>query len=232
MAYDQDIDTTMGRTRLRPVPSGRVTAQQAYRFGIALAVIAFALLVLFVNILTALLALLGFMYYTVIYTRWLKRSTWQNIVIGGGAGAIPPLVGWAAAYGQLTWASLFLFVIVFYWTPPHFWALALLKRKDYSKAGIPMLPVVAGEAETARQMWLYSWVMVALSLVLVPLQAMGVPYLISAVTLGAVFLWLAWHVNREQSPTAALSLYKYSLLYLALLFAAMVVDRMMIRAWS
>jgi protoheme IX farnesyltransferase len=229
MAYDFDIDAHMGRTQFRPVPSGRVTARSAFIFGIALAVIAFLILVLFVNVLAAGLALLGFFYYTVIYTRWLKRSTWQNIVIGGGAGAIPPLVGWAAAYGQLTVPALFLFIIIFYWTPPHFWALALMKRKDYAKAGVPMLPVVAGDAETARQMWLYSWGMVALSIVLVPLQAMGLVYLVSALVLGGIFLLRAWHVHREHTTVSALSLYKYSLLYLALLFFAMVLDRMVVR---
>jgi protoheme IX farnesyltransferase len=229
MAYDYDIDRTMARTQLRPVPSGRVPSRNALIFGLVLAALATLVLILFVNILAALLSLAGFFYYTVIYTRWLKRSTWQNIVIGGGAGAIPPLVGYAAAYGQLTWAALFLFVIVFYWTPPHFWALALLKRKDYAKAGVPMLPVVAGDVETSRQMWLYSWCLVVLSLALVPLHAMGVVYLLSALGLGAIFLLRAWHVNREHTPVSALSLYKYSLLYLALLFSAMVLDRMVIR---
>jgi heme o synthase len=229
MAYDVDIDTLMGRTKLRPVVSGRISSRNAFIFGAVLALVAFLILVLFVNVLAACLSLLGFVYYTVIYTRWLKRSTWQNIVIGGGAGAIPPLVGWAAAYGQLTWAALFLFVIVFYWTPPHFWALALLKQKDYALAGVPMLPVVAGDVETARQMWLYSWGMVVLSLVLVPLQAMGPLYLVCAVGLGAIFLWRAWRVNHEHTPLSARSLYKYSLLYLALLFCAMVLDRMAVR---
>jgi protoheme IX farnesyltransferase len=229
MAYDQDIDSTMTRTSLRPVPSGRIRSRNAFIFGVVLAVFATAVLVLFVNVPAALLSLVGFFYYTVIYTRWLKRSTWQNIVIGGGAGAIPPLVGYAAAYGQLTWAALFLFIIVFYWTPPHFWALALLKRKDYASAGVPMLPVVAGDVETSRQMWLYSWGMVALSLALVPLHAMGVIYLVSALGLGAIFLLRAWRVNREHTPVSALSLYKYSLLYLALLFCAMVLDRMVIQ---
>jgi protoheme IX farnesyltransferase len=229
MAYDVDIDSTMGRTKLRPVPSGRMTSRSALVFGIVLAVLAFVILVLFVNVLAAALSLLGFFYYTVVYTRWLKRFTWQNIVIGGGAGAIPPLVGWAAAYGQLTWPSLFLFVIVFFWTPPHFWALALLKRKDYTLAGVPMLPVVAGPAETARQMLLYSVGMVALTVILVPLQVMGWVYLAGAAVLGGIFLWRAWQVNREPTPQTALSLYKYSLLYLALLFAAMVIDRLILR---
>ena len=230
MAYDVDIDNTMGRTKLRPVPSGRMTPRRAFVFGIVLASVAFMLLVLFVNILAAVLSLAGFVYYTVIYTRWLKRSTWQNIVIGGGAGAIPPLVGWAAAYGQLTWPSLFLFLIVFFWTPPHFWALALMKRKDYTTAGVPMLPVVAGPAETARQMLLYSIGMMAVTVVLTPLQMMGWIYLVFAVALGSVFLWHAWQVVKDPLPTrgAALTLYKYSLLYLALLFAVMVVDRLIL----
>jgi protoheme IX farnesyltransferase len=229
MAYDFDIDSTMGRTRLRPVPSGRMTARRALVFGIILALVATTLLVLFVNVLAAVLSLVGFFYYTVIYTRWLKRTTWQNIIIGGGAGAIPPLVGWAAAFGQLTWPSLFLFVIVFFWTPPHFWALALLKRKEYGMAGVPMLPVIAGPNETARQMWLYSVGMVALSLVLAPLHVMGVFYLVGAVVLGGIFLWHAWKLNHEPSPVLALSLYKYSLLYLALLFTAMIIDRLLFR---
>jgi len=229
MAYDVDIDSMMGRTKLRPVPSGRMSSRRAFVFGVVLAVIAFTILVLFVNILAAVLSLVGFFYYTVVYTRWLKRTTWQNIVIGGGAGAIPPLVGWAAAYGQLTWPSLFLFMIVFFWTPPHFWALALLKRKDYATASVPMLPVIAGPVETARQMLLYSLGMVALTVVLVPLQVMGWIYLVGAVALGGIFLWRAWQLNREQTSQTALSLYKYSLLYLALLFAAMVVDRLILR---
>jgi protoheme IX farnesyltransferase len=229
MAYDQDIDSTMARTQLRPVPSGRIRSRNAFIFGISMAVLAAVLLVLFVNVLAALLSLAGFFYYTVIYTRWLKRTTWQNIVIGGGAGAIPPLVGYAAAYGQLTWAALFLFVIVFYWTPPHFWALALLKRKDYASAGVPMLPVVAGDVETSRQMWLYSWGMVATSLALVPLRAMGLVYLVSALGLGALFLLRAWQVNHDHTQVTVLSLYKYSLLYLALLFCAMVLDRLVVQ---
>jgi protoheme IX farnesyltransferase len=225
MAYDADIDTVMGRTHRRPVPSGRISPRHALVFGVTLAVLSLLVFVLFVNLLAAALALLGFLYYTLIYTRWLKRSTWQNIVIGGGAGAIPPMIGWAAASGRLTWAAVILFVIVFYWTPPHFWALALLKRKDYAAAGVPMLPVVAGEAETARQILIYTFGMVAVTLVLVPLQAMGLVYLLGALALGGVFVWRAWQVNRERSPAMVLSLYKYSLLYLALLFAVMVLDR-------
>ncbi len=225
MAYDTDIDGLMGRTSLRPIPRGRITARQAYAFGFALAALSFAIFVLFVNVLAALLALAGFAYYTLIYTRWLKRRTWHNIIIGGGAGAIPALVGWAAAAGQLSVAALLLFAIVFYWTPPHFWALALMKKRDYANASVPMLPVIAGEAETARQIWLYTIAMVALSLTPVPLQAMGWLYLASALALGLIFLRRAWLLRRDLTTAAALRLYKFSLLYLALLFACMVIDR-------
>ncbi|BCX03417.1 MAG: protoheme IX farnesyltransferase [Candidatus Roseilinea sp.] len=225
MAYDSDIDQVMGRTSKRPVPSGRIAPHQAFVFGVTLAGLSFAIFILFVNWLAALLALIGFFYYTVIYTRWLKRSTWQNIVIGGGAGAIPPMIGWVAASSQLSLAAFVLFAIVFYWTPPHFWALALLKRKDYAAAGVPMLPVVAGEDETARQIFIYAFGMFALTLMLVPVQTMGGVYLAGAIALGAWFLWLAWRVNHEHTPQAALRLYVYSLLYLFALFAVMMIDR-------
>lgn len=225
MAYDSDIDRVMGRTSKRPVPSGRITPRRAFAFGVLLAMLSFAIFILFVNWLAALLAVIGFFYYTVIYTRWLKRSTWQNIVIGGGAGAIPPMIGWAAASGQLSLAAFVLFAIVFYWTPPHFWALALLKRKDYAAAGVPMLPVVAGEGETARQILIYAVGMFALTLMLAPVQAMGGIYLAGAIALGAWFLWLAWRVKHDHTPQAALKLYAYSLLYLFALFAVMMIDR-------
>lgn len=225
MAYDADIDNVMGRTSKRPTVSGRISPRRAFGFGVTLAALSFAIFMLFVNWLAALLAVLGFLYYTVIYTRWLKRSTWQNIVIGGGAGAIPPLIGWAAASGQITLSAVILFVIVFYWTPPHFWALALMKCKDYAAAGVPMLPVVAGEDETARQMLIYSIGMVAITLMLVPLQAMGGFYLAGALALGSLFVWKAWQVTREHSPVVVWGLYKYSLIYLFALFAVMVVDR-------
>lgn len=225
MAYDIDIDNKMGRTSKRPTASGRISARNAYLFGFALAIASVAIFILFVNWLAALLSVIGFIYYTVFYTKWLKRSTWQNIVIGGGAGAIPPLIGWAAASGTLSVAAIFLFVIVFYWTPPHFWALALMKRKDYAAAGVPMLPVVAGEHETTRQMLIYSLGMVAITLVLVPLQAMGWIYFAGALALGAWFMWLAWQLNRRNTPQAALKLYVYSLLYLFALFGVMMLDR-------
>ena len=225
MAYDIDIDLKMGRTSKRPTASGRISARKAYLFGFVLAGLSIAIFLLFVNWLSALLSVIGFLYYTVFYTKWLKRHTWQNIVIGGGAGAIPPLIGWAAASGQLSVAAVFLFVIVFYWTPPHFWALALMKRKDYAAAGVPMLPVVAGEHETTRQMLIYSLGMVAITLVLVPLQAMGWIYLAGALMLGAWFMWLAWQLNRRRTQQAALKLYVYSLLYLFALFGVMMLDR-------
>ncbi|MCS7061243.1 MAG: heme o synthase [Anaerolineae bacterium] len=234
MAYDSDIDRVMGRTSLRPTSQGRISARRAYVFGFALASLSLVVFVLFVNVLTAALALAGFVYYTVIYTAWLKRRTWHNIVIGGGAGAIPALVGWAAASSQITWPSLLLFAIVFYWTPPHFWALALMKRQDYARARVPMLPVIAGEAETARQIGSYSILLVILSLAPSAFGLMGWLYLIGALALGGVLLaraWRLWLQFRATSsepvsarPTAA-RLYKYSLFYLASLFVCMVVDR-------
>lgn len=226
MAYDFDIDHKMGRTSKRPVPSGRITRTRAYVFGFALMALSLAVFILYVNWLAALLSAVGFFYYTAIYTRWLKRNTWQNIVIGGGAGAIPPLIGWAAASSELTWSSLMLFAIIFYWTPPHFWALAIMKKNDYAAANVPMLPVVAGDKETAKQIVIYTVGMIALTLVLVPLQMMGNVYLLGAAGLGCVFLWRAWQVYKDQSRPVALKLYTFSLLYLALLFLIMMIDRL------
>jgi protoheme IX farnesyltransferase len=223
---DQDIDINMGRTSRRPIPSGRIPAWHALALGVALGVIAFALLWAFVNLPAALLSLAGYLYYVLIYTRWLKRSTPSNIVIGGGAGAFPPLVGWAAATGGLTLGSLFLFAIIFYWTPPHFWALALIREKDYARANVPMLPVVAGEAETRRQIVLYSVLMLVLTLMPTPLRMLGLPYLLMAATLGAIFLGYAIRLYRAASIASAWALYKFSLLYLFLLFIAMLIDRL------
>jgi heme o synthase len=222
---DRDIDLLMGRTGRRPLPSKRIPAAHALIQGLALGTIAFVLLGVFVNWLAAALALAGLLYYVFIYTLWLKRSSASNIVIGGGAGAFPPLVGWAAATGSLTLPSLFLFAIIFYWTPPHFWALALIREQDYARAGVPMLPVVAGDAETKRQILLYTLLMFMLTLMLTPLQIMGLPYLIMALALGGLFLRYVWRLRREGSTGAAWGLYRFSLLYLALLFVAMVVDR-------
>jgi protoheme IX farnesyltransferase len=222
---DADIDRLMGkRTRSRPVAAGRVPAAYALEFGLALSALSFVLLAGLVNLLTAGLALLGNLFYVFVYTRWLKRSTPQNIVIGGAAGAIPPLVGWAAATGELTLPALVLFGVVFLWTPPHFWALALLIRKDYAAAGVPMLPVVRGERETARQIVLYTAALVAFTLAPALWGMFGLIYLAAAGGLGATFVWLAWQLRRERTPARARLLFHYSLAYLALLFVAMAVD--------
>jgi len=222
---DADIDQLMGkRTRARPVAAGRVPPSRALEFGLALSAFSFVLLASFVNVLTAALALVGNLFYVLVYTRWLKRSTPQNIVIGGAAGAVPPLVGYAAATGNLALPALLLFAIVFFWTPPHFWALALLIRRDYEAARIPMLPVVRGERETTRQIVVYSLVLVGVTLLPVAWRTFGFVYLASAIALGAWFLLLAWRLRAEPTPARASGLFHYSLAYLALLFVAMAVD--------
>ncbi len=224
MYLDRDIDVLMGRTARRPLPSHKLDPRHALVYGVTLGVLSFVVLTVFVNLLSAVLALAGLLFYVFIYTRLLKRTTTQNIVIGGAAGAIPPMVGWAAATGQLSLAALWLFIIVFYWTPPHFWALALVRKTDYARAGVPMLPVVMGDAEARKQILLYSVLMVALSVLLVPLHVMGLVYLALALGMGGVFIWYAVGLVRDGTHAAAWKLYKYSLLYLALLFAAMVID--------
>jgi protoheme IX farnesyltransferase len=226
MYIDRDIDDRMARTRLRPIPGGRMHARHVLFFGVLLAVAAVLLLGIVANLLTAALALAGFYFYVFIYTRWLKRSTPQNIVIGGAAGAFPPLVGWAAVTGRVDLTAIYLFLIIFYWTPPHFWALALLKQTDYGRAGVPMAPLVWGEAETKRQMLWYTFILLALTVLPVTFGALGIVYFVSAVALGALFLWDVIRVMRaaEWIPVAW-KLYRFSLLYLALLFAAMVLDR-------
>jgi protoheme IX farnesyltransferase len=226
MYLDRDIDDRMARTRLRPIPSGRMTPAAVLAFGVALAVAATWLLAQFVNVLTASLALAGFYFYVFIYTRWLKRTTPQNIVIGGAAGAFPPLVGWAAVTGSLDLTAVYLFLIVFYWTPPHFWALALLKQADYGRAGVPMAPVVWGEQETMDHMLWYTLILIGLSVAPVAMGAFGAAYLVAALALGGLLLGGILRMRRERPWTgAAWWVYKYSLLYLALLFVAMVVDR-------
>ena len=230
MYLDRDIDDVMARTRLRPIPSGRLTPMQVLSFGVACATLATWMLAQFVNVLTAGLALAGFYFYVFIYTRWLKRSSPQNIVIGGAAGAFPPLVGWAAVTGSLDVTALCLFLIVFYWTPPHFWALALLKQVDYGRARVPMAPLVWGERETMHQMVWYTIILLALTLLPVLYGAFGLVYLLSAVVLGGLLLWGVLRVlsaARRGEPWSgpAWWVYKYSLLYLALLFLAMAVDR-------
>jgi protoheme IX farnesyltransferase len=221
---DRDIDIHMRRTDKRPVAAGRIPAERALEFGLALSALSFVLLASFVNVLAALLALAGGLFYVLVYTRWLKRSTPQNIVIGGAAGAVPPLVGWAAATGNLTIPALFLFLIVFFWTPPHFWALALLIRRDYEAARIPMLPVVKGEAQTARSIVGYSIVLVGISLLPFLWRTVGFFYAASALALGLAFIALAVVLQRRTTPANARRLFSYSLLYLALLFVAMALD--------
>jgi protoheme IX farnesyltransferase len=221
---DRDIDVHMKRTDRRPVATGRVAPERALEFGLALSALSFVVLTSFVNVLAALLAVFGNLFYVVVYTRWLKRTTPQNIVIGGAAGAIPPLVGWAAATGDLTIPALFLFLIVFVWTPPHFWALALLIKRDYEAARIPMLPVVRGERETARQIVLYSLLLVAVTVLPFAWHALGLVYLVSALALGAVFIGLALALQRHTDRRHARRLFSYSLLYLALLFVVMAID--------
>ena len=230
MYLDRDIDDVMTRTRLRPIPSGRMSPHAVLAFGVALATAATFLLGRFVNILTAALALAGFYFYVFVYTRWLKRSSPQNIVIGGAAGAFPPLVGWAAATGRVDITAVYLFLIVFYWTPPHFWALALNKQKDYGSAGVPMAPLVWGETETKKQMVWYSVVLVALTLLPLAFGAFGWVYAVSAVLLGARFMRdviVVWRATDYVKP--AWRLYGYSLIYLALLFVAMAADRQLLR---
>jgi protoheme IX farnesyltransferase len=222
---DRDIDKLMGqRTRARPLAAGRMPPSRALEFGLTLSAFSFVLLASLVNVLTAALALVGNLFYVLVYTRWLKRATPQNIVIGGAAGAVPPLVGWAAVTGNLGLPALWLFLIVFFWTPPHFWALALLIRRDYEAARIPMLPVVRGERETTRQILWYAAVLVGVTVVPVVWGPLGLPYLVAALALGGGFFWLAVRLRRATTPQHASTLFHYSLLYLALLFAAMAVD--------
>lgn len=226
MWFDRDIDDKMTRTRLRPIPSGRMTAGQVLAFGLALGASAFAIFWTQVNELAAWLALGGLAFYVLIYTMWLKRSSTQNIVIGGAAGAFPPLVGWASVTGRLDLAALYLFAIIFFWTPPHFWALALIKRTEYGRAGIPMLPVVHGEGRTKAEMLLYTLILVPLTLLPAVIGAFGPVYFAAALVLGAPLVWYCIQLLRTPGPgTHAWGLYKYSLLYLFLLFLAMGVDR-------
>ncbi|MGH2945710.1 MAG: heme o synthase [Solirubrobacteraceae bacterium] len=222
--WDRDIDAQMARTATRPVPAGRVPARAALAYGLLLGALSFALLATTVNLLSASLALAGFLGYVLVYTIWLKRSTPQNIVIGGAAGAVPPLVGWSAVTGGLDPAALYLFAIVFYWTPPHFWALSLLMKDEYARVGVPMMPVVHGEAETRRQIVLYTALLGVLTLLPVAFGFFGAVYAAAALALGGTFLTLAVRLQRRADRPAALRTYLYSLAYLALLFGAMVLD--------
>ena len=224
--YDRDIDYTMERTRHRPIPSGRIQTRDALLFAIALAILSFTLLTVFANLLAALLAMSGIVFYMLIYTHMLKRHTTQNIVIGGAAGAIPALVGWAAVTGSLSWSAWMLFAIVFIWTPPHFWGLALMIKDDYAKVGIPMLPVVEGEVETTRQIWIYTLILVPSTLLLIyPLGTAGVVYGLIAVTLGGKFIQKAWQLLQNPVDNMlARSVFKYSIIYMMLLCLGLVID--------
>jgi protoheme IX farnesyltransferase len=223
-ALDRDIDRVMKRTAGRPVASGRVSAAAAIAYGVLLGCTSFALLSLTVNPLAAVLAMSGLLGYVLVYTLWLKRSTPQNIVIGGAAGAVPPLVAWAAVTGGLEGTPIYLFAIVFFWTPPHFWSLSLLMKDEYARAGVPMLPVVRGEAETRRQILLYTVLLYAVTQLPFCAGAFGATYLLASVALGAAFVFGAWRLLRRPDRRTALRLYLFSLAYLALLFAAMVID--------
>jgi protoheme IX farnesyltransferase len=221
---DRDVDEVMRRTRRRPLPAHQVSPESALRFGYVLGAASFLFLSIAVNVLAASLALSAIAFYVFVYTLWLKRTTTQNIVIGGAAGAVPALVGWAAVTGSVALPAWVLFAIVFVWTPPHFWALALRYRTDYAAAGIPMLPVVRGEEETRRQILLYSLVLFVTTLVLYPVGHMGPVYLATAVVLGGLFVFRALRLWRERTPALAVSLFKFSIAYLALLFAAVAAD--------
>jgi protoheme IX farnesyltransferase len=224
---DRDIDQIMGRTQRRSLPSGKVQPKQALIFGIIMGVGSFIVLIAFVNLLSAVLALAAILFYVFIYTLGLKRTTAQNIVIGGAAGAVPVLVGWAAVTNSITLPAIWLFAIIFYWTPPHFWALSLLIQKDYEKANIPMLPVVMGEKETRRQIFLYSLLLLAVTLILFVLHTMGYIFLVGAVVLGGILIYMSVRLLRDEpeSKKWARTLFWYSNCYLAAIFAVMVIDR-------
>ena len=224
--YDRDIDYTMTRTRKRPIPSGRVQPHHALIFAVVLGTLSFSLLTVFANLLAASLAMSGIVFYMLIYTHWLKRHTTQNIVIGGAAGSIPPLVGWAAVTGNLSLTPWLLFAIIFLWTPPHFWALALMIKEDYAEVGVPMLPVVEGEETTAQQIWIYSWLVVPCSLLLMyPLGNLGIVYGAIALYLGYKFLYKAWELKQEPTDNQlARGMFKYSIFYMMLLCVAMIID--------
>jgi len=230
MWYDADIDARMARTAARPIPRGRLTRDEALSFGAVLAVFSILTLGVLVNWTAGALLAITIGFYLFVYTMWLKRRTPQNIVIGGAAGAFPPMIGWAAVTGQVSLESLVLFLIIFVWTPPHFWALALYRCRDYERVGVPMLPVVAGPDETRRQIWLYSLVLVSLALVPSFIGFTGIAYLVAAAALGAIFLYLAWRVRKitegREADAAARSLFGYSILYLFLLFAVMLAEHL------
>jgi heme o synthase len=223
--WDRDIDARMTRTANRPIPAGRISPRAAVIFGLVLVALSVLVFVSTVNVLSAALSFSGFVGYVGVYTIWLKRRTPQNIVIGGAAGAVPPLVGWAATTGHVSWIAVLLFAIVFYWTPPHFWALSLLMKDEYAKVEIPMMPVVRGEAETRRQILLYSILLYAVTQLPFCAGGFGTIYLAASMVLGLAFVYAAVRLYRRADRRAALTLYLFSLAYLALLFGSMVIDR-------
>jgi len=221
---ERDLDRQMQRTSRRPLAERRLTSSEGVSFGLALCLVSYYVMAIYVNFLSALLCLAGIVYYVLFYTLWLKKATVQNIVIGGGAGAIPPMVGWAAATGQLSLAAWILFAIVFMWTPPHFWALAIVRKQDYERAGVPMLPVVRGELETRRQILLYTVELVAVTFLLPILHLAGLVYSISAFVLGGSLIYAAWRVWKVGGNKVAWTMYRWSSLYLAGLFLAVMLD--------
>ena len=224
---DRELDKNMQRTAKRPLADERLTAAEGLSFGLALSLLSYYVMAGFVNFLAALLSLAGIFYYVLFYSLWLKKATVQNIVIGGGAGAIPPMVGWAAATGNLSLGAWILFAIVFMWTPPHFWALAIVRMKDYARAGVPMMPVVRGEQETRKQIFIYTIVLVAVTLLLPIFKIAGTFYLISALVLGGALLYTAWAVWKEGGNKLAWRMYKWSSMYLAFIFLAIMIDAVM-----
>ncbi|GAB4463853.1 MAG: hypothetical protein Kow0070_25020 [Anaerolineales bacterium] len=221
---DRELDRTMQRTAKRPLADGRLTDAEGLAFGLGLSLTSYYILAVFVNELAALLSLAGIVYYVILYSIWLKKATVQNIVIGGGAGAIPPMVGYAAATGRLDWTAWILFLIIFLWTPPHFWALAIVRMKDYERAGVPMMPVVRGELETRRQILVYTIELVIVTLLLPLLNLAGNFYLVSALLLGAALLYAAWEVWRRGGNKVAWRMYKWSSSYLVFIFVAIMLD--------
>lgn len=228
MWYERDIDALMERTRNRPIPAGRIAPNKALAFGVTLNVLPVLLMGLAVNWVAAALLAFAAGFYIFVYTIWLKRRTPQNIVIGGAAGALPPMIGWAAVTGSVSFESVALFLIIFMWTPPHFWALALYREGDYAKAGVPMLPVVAGPAETRRQILIYTLLLVPLSFAPLALGTVGLAYGAAAATVGAYLLWLAAQIVRTKSDRAARRMFGFSILYLFVLFAALIVEHVAI----
>lgn len=221
---DRELDKHMQRTAHRPLAEGRLTDAEGLAFGLGLSLTSYYILACFVNGLAALLSLAGIIYYVILYSLWLKKATVQNIVIGGGAGAIPPMVGYAAATGHLDWTAWILFAIIFMWTPPHFWALAIVRMKDYERAGVPMLPVVRGEMETRKQIFIYTLELIAVTLLLPILNLAGIVYLIASVVLGGALIYAAWAVWKEGGNKVAWRMYRWSSIYLVFIFLAIMID--------